>query len=481
MFDGSPTGPARSCGDARDEARSEGQRPIGTEHLLLALLADGDSLAARVLAEAGLRADDLRARVRRHTERGRRPRRRRRRRPARDRHRPGRHRDPIEESFGPDALREAAPAPRRRWGRRRYAGGTFSPRAKKVLELALREALRLRHRHIGTEHILLGVLREGQGLGALVLTEAGADLDDLRSRVEAALLGRPANRCGRAPSTLVRGVPTPGRSPGSLKPPRCCTLSPWMSETNRRPSGGDGGLRSAVVVNPVKVDDLDELRRTVNDDLAAPGWPEPQSVVRDHKSTTRAAARPSRPSKRVSIRGPRGRRRRHRDVPASARWSAPTWPSPRSPQCTGNLLAANLGLSTDLAAGVAGRRRAGPTAASTSAAVERQVLHRDGRHGLRRPDARSHQRDHQGPHPLARVRGGCRPAPRDRPMRLKIRIDDRPAAALPGSLGPRSPTWADSRAGSALLHRGRAGRRLARRRSAHPAQPAALVSRSAGR
>ncbi|MFV2116244.1 Clp protease N-terminal domain-containing protein [Micromonospora sp. LOL_025] len=173
---------------ARDEARTEGRRPVGTEHLLLALLSDGDSLAARVLAEAGLRADDLRARVRRHTERGatgladadaaalreigidlaaivaR-----------------------IEESFGPDALREAAPEPRRRWGRRRYAGGPFSPRAKKVLELALREALRLRHRHIGTEHILLGVLREGRGLGALVLTEAGADLDDLRHRVETAL------------------------------------------------------------------------------------------------------------------------------------------------------------------------------------------------------------------------------------------------------------------------------------------------------
>ncbi|SCL49707.1 Clp amino terminal domain-containing protein, pathogenicity island component [Micromonospora citrea] len=173
---------------ARDEARAEGQRPVGTEHLLLALLADGDSLAARVLADAGVRADDLRARVRRHTERG------------------GTGLADadaaalreigidlaaivarIEESFGPDALREAAPPPRRRWGRRRYAGGPFSPRAKKSLELALREALRLRHRHIGTEHILLGVLREGQGLGALVLTEAGADLDDLRRRVETAL------------------------------------------------------------------------------------------------------------------------------------------------------------------------------------------------------------------------------------------------------------------------------------------------------
>ncbi|MFG2103514.1 Clp protease N-terminal domain-containing protein [Micromonospora echinaurantiaca] len=172
---------------ARDEARSEGERPVGTEHLLLALLADGDSLAARVLAEAGVRGDDLRERIHRHTATGatgladadaaalreigidlaaivaR-----------------------IEESFGPDALREAAPPPRR-WWRRRYAGGPFSPRAKKVLELSLREAIRLRHNHIGTEHILLGLLREGRGLAALVLTEAGLDLDDLRRRVEVAL------------------------------------------------------------------------------------------------------------------------------------------------------------------------------------------------------------------------------------------------------------------------------------------------------
>ncbi|MFJ6196967.1 Clp protease N-terminal domain-containing protein [Micromonospora sp. NPDC092111] len=171
---------------AVEEARSEGQRPVGTEHLLLAVLADGDALATRVLVEAGVSADDLRARVRRHAggvglgeadaaalreigidlaaivAR-------------------------IEDSFGPDAFREAAPAPRRRWGLRRTVGGPFSPRSRKVLELALREALRLRHHHIGTEHILLGLLREGGGLGALVLTEAGVDLADLRRRVETAL------------------------------------------------------------------------------------------------------------------------------------------------------------------------------------------------------------------------------------------------------------------------------------------------------
>ena len=173
---------------ARDEARVEGQRPVGTEHLLLALLADGDSLAVRVLRDVGITGDDLRERIRRHTETG----------------STGLAEADaaalreigidlaaivarIEESFGPDALREAVPAPRRRWGRRQRPGGPFSPRAKKVLELSLREALRLRHRHIGTEHILLGLLREGSGLGALVLAEAGADLDEIRRRVETAL------------------------------------------------------------------------------------------------------------------------------------------------------------------------------------------------------------------------------------------------------------------------------------------------------
>ncbi|MEV6517365.1 Clp protease N-terminal domain-containing protein [Micromonospora chalcea] len=172
---------------ALDEARAEGRRPVGTEHLLLGVLADSDSLAARLLAAGGIEADALRAALARHAARGvdglgeadaaalreigidlaaivsR-----------------------IEESFGPDALREASPRPRR-WWRRRPHHGTFSPRAKKVLELSLREALRLRHRHIGTEHILLGLLREGNGLAAVVLTEAGADIDDLRRRIDAAL------------------------------------------------------------------------------------------------------------------------------------------------------------------------------------------------------------------------------------------------------------------------------------------------------
>jgi len=77
---------------------------------------------------------------------------------------------------------------RRRWSRLlRELGGNFSPRARTVLELSLREAVRLRHRRIGTEHILLGLVRERGGRAAIVLAEAGLELDDLRRRVESAL------------------------------------------------------------------------------------------------------------------------------------------------------------------------------------------------------------------------------------------------------------------------------------------------------
>jgi ATP-dependent Clp protease ATP-binding subunit ClpA len=91
----------------------------------------------------------------------------------------------IEESFGPGALERA-----RFGGRRRgLACGhvPFSPRSKKVLELSLREALRLRHDYIGTEHILLALLREGEGLAARILADSGVRPDDLRRAVLVAI------------------------------------------------------------------------------------------------------------------------------------------------------------------------------------------------------------------------------------------------------------------------------------------------------
>jgi ATP-dependent Clp protease ATP-binding subunit ClpA len=165
---------------------------VGTEHILLGLLADEANLAVKVLRSAGADPDDLRARIEHHVGRGPRL--------LGDADAAALReigidldavRAKIEESFGEGALRPPAHPPRRRGLRRaRRGGGKFSARAKKALELSLREALRLKHNYIGTEHILLGLLREGGGLAALVLTEAGVDLDDVRRRVLAAL--RPA-------------------------------------------------------------------------------------------------------------------------------------------------------------------------------------------------------------------------------------------------------------------------------------------------
>jgi ATP-dependent Clp protease ATP-binding subunit ClpA len=176
---------------ARAEAQELRHPVVGTEHLLLAMLSEQGSLAYAVLHDAGVDAESVRAEVRRLVgtppavlgEED-----------AAALRTIGIDLDAvlarIEETFGPDALdTTSAPPPRGFLGRRkrRGASGRFAPRAKKVLELSLREALRLKHKHIGTEHILLGLIREGEGLAAKILTEAGVDLADLRRATEARL------------------------------------------------------------------------------------------------------------------------------------------------------------------------------------------------------------------------------------------------------------------------------------------------------
>jgi ATP-dependent Clp protease ATP-binding subunit ClpA len=123
---------------AQDEARRFNHNYIGTEHLLLGLLAEPDGVAHRALLAAGVTLDDARTRVQAAVGTG--------------KHTPGGH-------------------------------IPFTPRAKKVLELGLREALSLRHDYIGTEHLLLGLIREHDGLGTEVLTAAGVDLLSLRMRI----------------------------------------------------------------------------------------------------------------------------------------------------------------------------------------------------------------------------------------------------------------------------------------------------------
>lgn len=123
---------------AQEEARLLNHNYIGTEHLLLGLLHEGEGVAAQALGSLDIDLYAVRARV--------------------------------EAIIGEGAQSPSGHIP-------------FTPRAKKILECALREALHLGHNWIGTEHLLLGLLREGEGVGAQVLVEMGADLQRVRERV----------------------------------------------------------------------------------------------------------------------------------------------------------------------------------------------------------------------------------------------------------------------------------------------------------
>jgi ATP-dependent Clp protease ATP-binding subunit ClpA len=190
----------RFSGEARtvvrhawDESRRLQHGHVGTEHLLLGLLQPDAGAAASLLRAAGVDADRVRAGISRHVSS------------------PPRILSDadaealrtvgidveavlarIEASFGPDAV--LAPEPgrlggwrSRRRGRRPGGRSRLTPRARKVIELSLREAIRLRHDAIGAEHLLLALLREGGGLGVQVLSEAGVDLERLRQTTTAAL------------------------------------------------------------------------------------------------------------------------------------------------------------------------------------------------------------------------------------------------------------------------------------------------------
>jgi prophage maintenance system killer protein len=123
---------------AQEEARELDHDHVGTEHLLLGLLRVPEGVAARALASLGVSAEAVRAQV--------------------------------EEIIGRGQTAPSGHIP-------------FAPRSKKVLELALREALQLGHNYIGTEHILLGLVREGEGVAAQVLVKLGADLPRVRQQV----------------------------------------------------------------------------------------------------------------------------------------------------------------------------------------------------------------------------------------------------------------------------------------------------------
>src|SRR5680860_249466 len=150
---------------AQEEARMLSHNYIGTEHILLGLIHEGEGVAAKALESLGISLEAVRAQV--------------------------------EEIIGQGQQAPSGHIP-------------FTPRAKKVLELSLREALQLGHNYIGTEHILLGLIREGEGVAAQVLVKLGADLNRVRQQVLQLLSGYQ----GKEPAAA--GGPAEGTPSGSL-------------------------------------------------------------------------------------------------------------------------------------------------------------------------------------------------------------------------------------------------------------------------
>jgi len=152
---------------AQEEARMLNHNYIGTEHILLGLIHEGEGVAAKALESLGISLEGVRQQV--------------------------------EEIIGQGQQAPSGHIP-------------FTPRAKKVLELSLREALQLGHNYIGTEHILLGLIREGEGVAAQVLVKLGADLNRVRQQVIQLLSGYQTGKEPTAAGSGAAGEAAPSTS-----------------------------------------------------------------------------------------------------------------------------------------------------------------------------------------------------------------------------------------------------------------------------
>jgi len=152
---------------AQEEARLLNHDYLGTEHLLLGLAHEGQGVAAKALELLGIRLEAIRSQV--------------------------------EEIVGQGQRAPSGHIP-------------FTPRAKKVLELSLRESKQLGHNYIGTEHILLGLVREGEGVAAQVLVKLGADLSRVRQQVVQLLSGSAGD-----PEVAAGTRPVPMTAPDELR------------------------------------------------------------------------------------------------------------------------------------------------------------------------------------------------------------------------------------------------------------------------
>ena len=156
---------------AQDEAKMLNHNYIGTEHILLGLIHEGEGVAAKALEQMGISLEAVR--------------------------------EQVEEIIGHGQNPPTGHIP-------------FTPRAKKVLELSLREALQMNHSYIGTEHILLGLIREGEGIAAQVLIKLGADLNRVRTTVLALLSGYQEENGAQPATAGAPEAPSSGSSSNTL-------------------------------------------------------------------------------------------------------------------------------------------------------------------------------------------------------------------------------------------------------------------------
>jgi hypothetical protein len=187
---------------AQEEARLFHHNFIGTEHILLGLVQEGEGVAAQAITALGISLDDVRAKV--------------------------------HEAVAPSPHALAGSPP-------------FTPRAKKVLELSFREALHLGHNYIGTEHILLGLVREGEGVAARVFTSLGVDLARVREQVVQMLSGYHTEGMT---TTVVGLSPVSGLRRGELVECSFCGRRP--PESGKLVSGRSGAYVCEHCVSDLK-------------------------------------------------------------------------------------------------------------------------------------------------------------------------------------------------------------------------------------
>jgi ATP-dependent Clp protease ATP-binding subunit ClpC len=203
---------------SQEEARLLNHNYIGTEHILLGLVHEDEGVAARALRSLGISLEAVRRQV--------------------------------EEIIGQGGSSPSGHIP-------------FTPRAKKVLELSLREALQLGHNYIGTEHILLGLVREGEGVACQALVKLGANLPTVRARVlQLVADGTVEGAAGRTPSLspdLEAVLDEARRAAQASGEAQVMPIHLFLAAVEH-PDGAAGRMLQVVGVDP------EELRRQVLDE-----------------------------------------------------------------------------------------------------------------------------------------------------------------------------------------------------------------------